>query len=71
MVLLPGCRIPGAVLDELTSVAVKTDRSVKDKVERVQNREENDHPPGDVLGLDLIGDPKCSKQADDTVTRLR
>lgn len=71
MALLPSCWVPGAVLDKLASVAVKTDCGVENQVKRVQNREEDDHPSGDVLGFDLVGDPKSSNQADNTVTRHR
>jgi hypothetical protein len=56
--LLPGCWVPGTVLDKLPSVAIQADSGVENEIEWIENRKENDHLSGHKLGLDLIGDPK-------------
>lgn len=61
-ILLPGSGVPRAVLDNLSGVAVKADGGREDQIERVRDREDDDHLPRDELGFDLVGNPKCGYQ---------
>lgn len=49
---------------------IQANRRIQNQIERIRNRKLYDHTSRDVLRLDLIGNPKCGKQADKATTQI-
>lgn len=56
--LLPSCRIPRTVLDNLSGMSVESDRRGQDQIEWICDREQDDHLPRHKFRFDLVRDPQ-------------